>query len=108
MKRLALAAAISAAMVAPAFAQDSTGIAIMHFNMDEDSQSDVRMVPAGDIVTVDLDETATLSDIFSRLNMDEDSVADMRGGNGVTIVMTDPSRAADIFAMLMEASREDE
>ena len=110
MKTLIYAAAASLALAAPVMAQsDATSFAIMHFNMDEDSDMNIRMIPAGDAQTVDITDDQTLLDIYRRFNMDYDSMADVRGdGPGVTIIMNDPSRADEIFARLRAESLEDE
>lgn len=111
MKKIALAAAVATAFAAPAFADGhTTGFAIMHFNMDQDSSGDRSMVPAGMVNTSDLNAGTTLAEVFGRLNMDADSMMSETGTNpnGVTIIMSDPSRAADIFRRLMAESAMDE
>jgi len=111
MKKLFAAAALAtAALTAPAFADGHTqSFAIMHFNMDQDSASDRRMVPSG-LMQVELTPGSTLKDVFNHLNMDADRAMDVSGtgAGGVTILMRDPTMAADIFRRLMEESREDE
>lgn len=110
MKHLALAAATAMAFVAPAFADGhSSSFAIMHFNMQEDDANDRRMVPTG-LTQVDLTPGSTLSDVFGHLNMDADVSMNVAGSGatGVTIIMSDPGLAADIFARLMAESAENE
>lgn len=110
MKRLALAATLAAtAFAAPAFADGhTTQFAIMHFNMDADSTGDRRMTPTG-LTTVDLSAGSTLADVFAHLNMDADTSMDVTGdGPGVTIVMSDPAHAAEIFRRLMAESMGDD
>jgi len=110
MKALIYAAAASLALAAPAMAQsDATNFAIMHFNMDEDSNMNIRMIPSGDAQIVDITDDQTLLDIYRLFNMDVDSMSDLRGqGDGVTVIMTDPTRAQEIFARLRAESAEDE
>ncbi len=109
MKTLAVAAAFAATMTVPAFAQDAASFAVMHFNMDQDTANEMRMVPMGDgPVVVDLAAGSTLAEIFGHLNMDADRMSDLRGEGGVTIIMSDPGAAADIFALIMRESRDDE
>lgn len=110
MKTLIYAAAASLALAAPAMAQsDATNFAIMHFNMDEDSNMNIRMIPSGDAQIVDITDDQTLLDVYSHFNMDVDSMSDLRGqGEGVTVIMTDPTRAQEIFARLRAESAEDE
>lgn len=110
MKRLALAAALAVtSFAAPAFADGhTTQFAIMHFNMDADNLGDRRMTPTG-LMTVDLQPGSTLSEVFSHLNMDADRAMDVSGdGAGVTIVMSDPAHAAEIFRRLMAESMGDD
>ncbi len=108
MKRFAIAAAVAASLAAPAFAQDTTSFAIMHFNMDADSAGDVRMVPQT-LRTIELTPGSTIGDVISHLDMDADSFMDVSGDTGgVTILSSSPAHAAEIFARLMEESREDE
>lgn len=111
MKRLALAATLAAtAFAAPAFADGhTTQFAIMHFNMDADSRDDIVMSPQGDSVMADLEMGTTLSEVFQHLNMSADTMGDITGQSGtVTILMSDPTYAAEIFRRLMEESREDD
>lgn len=108
MKSIILATLASAALTAPAFAQSTTDFAIMHFNMDADTPSDIRMVPQGPIREMQLEDGTTLMQVFDQFNMDADTLADMRGGNGVTVIMGDPSNATEIFRRIMAESQEDE
>lgn len=109
MKSIMYAAVASLAFAAPVFAQsDHVRFAIMHFNMDADNASEMRMVPMGDAQVVDLNDNATLLEVFNHFNMDADSLSDVRGQAGVTVIMGDPSYAAEIFERLMEESRENE
>lgn len=106
MKSLALATALAASLAIPAVAQDHASVAIMHFNMDEDTPGEMHMVPMG-MTTVQLSDNATLSEVFQHLNMDENPI-ETAGSNGVTIIMSDPAHAADVFRMLLEESRGDD
>lgn len=111
MKKLALAAALALPLAAPALADGhTTGFAIMHFNMDADSAGDVQLVPMGMMTQVPLTPGTTLADVFGHLNMDADSQMDVsgQGAGGVTIVMRDPTHAAEIFRRLAAESRENE
>ena len=110
MKRLALATALVATLAVPAFAQSqSSGFAVMHFNMFADNASELQMVPTGDApVSMQLVPGSTLAQVFAELNMDADAAMDLQGQAGVTIIMSDPTHAAEIFRRLMEASREDD
>lgn len=112
MKALMYAAAASLALTAPVMAQsnsDARNFAIMHFNMDEDSNMNVRMIPTGDAQIVDITDEQTLLDIYRHFNMDADSMADVRGlGAGVTIIMSDPTYADEIFNRLRAESLSDE
>jgi len=108
MKRFAYAAALASLLAVPAFAQSTTEFAIMHFNMDADNAGDMRMAPMG-LTTVELSSNSSLAEVFDHLNMDADNMMDVAGqGGGVTIIMSDPSHASDIFMRLMEESSEDE
>lgn len=111
MKRLALAATLAAtAFAAPAFADGhTTQFAIMHFNMDADNADQFVMLPQGETAMADLEMGTTLAQVFQRLNLSADTMGDVRGANGsVTILMSDPTHAAEIFRRLMEESREDD
>lgn len=106
MKRLALAATLAAtAFAAPAFADGhTTQFAIMHFNMSADNSSEVIMLPQGDSVMADLAMGTTLAEVFAQLNMSAENMSELTGQAGtVTILMSDPTHAADIFARLMAA-----
>lgn len=111
MKRLALAATLAAtAFAAPAFADGhSTQFAIMHFNMDADNSSQLIMQPQGDTVMADLQMGTTLADVFAELNMSADNMGEIAGQNGtVTILMSDPTYAAEIFRRLAAESAGDD
>lgn len=111
MKKFALAAAAAAMVAAPAIADESgRSFAIMHFNMDEDSADEMRMVPEGNPIIVDLGRDTSLAEIFAQFNMQEDMFTSQRGqgANGVTIIMSDPGFAADVFEMIRAESLEDE
>ncbi|WP_224816547.1 hypothetical protein [Hasllibacter sp. MH4015] len=110
MKRLALATALIASVAAPAFADGhTTAFAIMHFNMSEDSASDRRMVPVGELMMADLTMDSTLSDVFRQLNMSVETMSDLRGETGfVTVIASDPAHGAEIFERLRLQSLEDE
>jgi hypothetical protein len=105
MKRLALATAITAALAAPAFADShAASFAVMHFNMFADNASELLMEPAGDgPVTMQLVPGSTLAEVFAQLNMDADVAMDVSGQTGVTIIMSDPAHAEEIFRRLMRA-----
>jgi len=108
MKKLALALAATAVMGAPAIAQDTTDFAIMHFNMDVDNLGDIRMTPASAPMMADLSSATTISDVLQHFNMDADSFSELEGQSGVTIIMSDPTQAAEIFRRLRAESQEDE
>ncbi|MBL4627219.1 MAG: hypothetical protein JKY00_04160 [Roseicyclus sp.] len=105
MKRLAIAAALAASFAAPAFADGhTTNFAIMHLNMSAENESELIMVPQGDIMMADLEMGSTLADVFRQLNLSAETMADLRGqGETVTIIMSDPTYAAEIFRRLMDA-----
>ncbi|MEX3017418.1 hypothetical protein [Gymnodinialimonas hymeniacidonis] len=104
MKTLALATALAASIAAPAFAQDSTQFAIMHFNMSLDNAQEMRMVPSGEIMMADLGMGSTLGDVFSQLNLTAENMTELRGtGETVTVIASDPAHAAAIFERLMAA-----
>ena len=106
MKRLALAATLAAtAFAAPAFADGhTTQFAIMHFNMDADGADQITMLPQGETAMADLQMGTTLTEVFTHLNMDADSLSALTGQAGtVTILMSDPTYAAEIFQRLMAA-----
>ncbi|SFJ79063.1 hypothetical protein [Jannaschia pohangensis] len=106
----ATAAFATAVLAVPAFAEGHTqSFAIMHFNMGQDSPSDRRMVPTG-LTQVELTPGSTLSDVFNHLNMDADRAMDVTGtgAGGVTILLSDPTMAAEIFRRLMAKSQENE
>ena len=105
MKRFALAAALATSFVAPAFADGhTTQLAIMHFNLSEDTTREFIMTPSGDIMMADLGMGSTLGDVFSQLNLSAESMSDLRGeGETVTIIASDPAHAAEIFQRLMAA-----
>lgn len=107
MKKLALMAAMTLALGAPAFAQSSTDIAIMHFNMDKDRTSDLRM-SSGEVVMVDSTDSEALAQALANFNLSEDSLTDMRGLDGVTVIMSDPKFAAEVFRRIMAESAENE
>ena len=108
MKKLVLALAATAALAAPAFAQSTTDFAIMHFNMDASSGSDIRMSPASAPMMADLSVNTTIADVLAHFNMDADSFSQLQGQSGVTIIMSDPAHAAEIFRRLQAESLEDE
>lgn len=108
MKSIILATLASAALAAPAFAQSTTDFAIMHFNMDADTPSDIRMLPQGPIRTMMLEDGTTLMQVYEQFNLDADTLADIRGQNGVTVIMSDPSHAAEIFRRLKAEGMSDE
>ncbi|MEM7722567.1 MAG: hypothetical protein AAF376_09350 [Pseudomonadota bacterium] len=111
MKKFALAAAAAALVAGPALADEANrSFAIMHFNMDEDSADEMRMVPEGNPIIVDLGADTSLAELFAQFNMQEDMFDAQRGqgANGVTIIMSDPGAAADVFAMIRAESAEDE
>ena len=106
MKRLALAATLAAtSFAAPAFADGhTTEFAILHLNMSAENQSELIMVPQGDITMADLGMGSTLADVFSHLNLSAENMSELRGqGDTVTVIMSDPAHAAEIFRRLMEA-----
>lgn len=105
MKRLALATTAVVALAAPVFADaHSSSFAVMHFNMSTESASDIVMVPSGDIMMADLTMGSTLAEVFRILNMSVENMSDLVGeGDTVTIIMSNPTHAQDIFDMLMEA-----
>jgi hypothetical protein len=108
MKMLTAAAIAAALLAGPVFAQSSTDFAIMHFNMDADSAGDIRMSPSNAPMMVDLGEDTTLAQVLAHFNMDANSAGDLRGQQGVTIIMSDPTYAAEIFARLRAESLMDE
>lgn len=111
MKTFAIAAALAASITAPVFADGHTlGFAVMHFNMDQDSPGERSLIPMGMMNNVQLTPGSTLAEVFSHLNMDADTQMDATGAGtgGVTIIMRDPTRAAEIFRRLAEESREDD
>ncbi len=108
MKSLAIAASVAAFLSVPAFAQSTTDFAIMHFNMDADNQGEIIMTPASEPMMADLSMNTTLAEVLEHFNMDIESMSDLRGTNGVTIIMSDPGAAAEIFARLRAESAEDE
>lgn len=106
MKRLALAATLAASTIAaPAFADGhSSQFAIMHFNLSADTASEVIMSPSGNITMSDLTMGTTLADVFQQLNLSADNMAELAGESGtVTILMSDPTHAGEIFRLLMAA-----
>lgn len=101
MKKFALTCAAVLALAAPAFAQSTTEIAIMHFNMDAESSGDIRM-HSGEIVMIDSSDNAALAEALERFNMSADSDSDLRGLDGVTVIVPNQSNAAaEIFRRLM-------
>lgn len=108
MKKLAMALAATALLGAPAFAQSTTDFAIMHFNMDVDNLGGVRMTPASAPMMADLSSATTIADVLEHFNMDADSFSELQGQSGVTIIMSDPTQAAEIFRRLRAESAEDE
>lgn len=105
MKRLAIATALATAFAAPAFADGHTNsFAVMHFNMFADNASELIMEPAGDgPVTMQLVPGSTLAQVFAELNMDADNAMNVSGQDGVTIIMSNPTYAAEIFRRLQLA-----
>lgn len=107
MKKLALACIAALAFAAPAAAQSTTDIAILHFNMDADSPSDLRM-SSGEVLMVDSTDTAALQEALDNFNMSADRLSDTRGSGGVTVIMSDPKFAGEIFRRIMAESAENE
>ena len=101
MKKLVFAAAATFALATQAPAQSSTEIAIMHFNMSVDSQSDIRM-SSGEITMVDAGDSEALAAALANINMSADGQGDLRGLDGVTVIVPNHSnQAAEIFRRLM-------
>lgn len=100
--------ALSLMMAAPAYSQSALDFAIMHFNMDVDSRGEFVMVPSSQPMMVDLSENTTLAEVLEHFNMSIDSEGELSGQNGVTVFMSDPTYAAEIFERLRAESRSDE
>ncbi|QXT38753.1 hypothetical protein [Gymnodinialimonas ceratoperidinii] len=102
MKKIALIAALTAAIAAPVAAQStSTAFAIAHFNASADSASEVVDFRGNENVKqVSTDGTSTLAQTFSVLNQSADTPADVTGTNGATVVSGGPAYGADIFDRL--------
>jgi hypothetical protein len=107
MKILAPFAA-SLMMAAPAFSQSSTDFAIMHFNMSADNRDEIIMTPASEGMMVDIGPDTTISEVLEHFNMDEDMTLERSGRSGVTVFMSDPTYASEIFERLRAESLEDE
>lgn len=105
MKRLALATALATSLAAPAFAEGhTTAFAILHFNMSADNTGEIIMDPRSDIMMADLTMGSTLSEVFRILNLDADNMSELRGqGDTVTVIMSNPSFATDVFERLRAA-----
>ncbi len=108
MKTIAITLAALALSGASAFAQSSTEFAIMHFNMDADNRDEIIMTPSSEPMMADLSEETTIGEVLDHFNMDVDSTLMQAGRSGVTIIMSDPTHAAEIFERLRAESLEDE
>jgi|SRR6056297_330073 len=108
MMKIYIPLAVSLMMTVPAYAQSALEFAIMHFNMDADSAGDITMVPSSQPMMVDLSENTTLAEVLEHFNMSIDSQSDRAGQNGVTVFMSDPTYAAEIFERLRAESLSDE
>jgi hypothetical protein len=108
MKRIMLTLAALTLSGTAAFSQSSTEFAIMHFNMDADSRDEIIMTPSSEPMMADLNEETTIAEVLEHFNMDEDMALEQAGRSGVTIIMSEPTYASEIFERLRAESREDE
>lgn len=80
----------------------------MHFNMSAMGNNEFIM-SADEGTMIMLDENTTLAEAISRFNSSEDSAGDRVGDTGtVTVFMSDPTYAAEIFERLRDETMGDE
>ncbi len=110
MKKIALITALVTSIAAPAFAQSALDVAVENHNMSANRQSDLIMVPNGELTlgtTVSTRGNAARARAIAVHNASADSVGDRIDGRFVTTFSNTPAHAADIFAEIAAQARED-
>jgi hypothetical protein len=95
----ALAAAVAATLAAPAFAQNSLGFAVEHFNESIDSVNERIDGPVLGTTVSSMRDNAICTAIGLR-NGSIDSVNERVNGDTVTLFSGEPAHAAEIFERL--------
>jgi hypothetical protein len=98
-----VAAALAAAVAAPAIAADTTDFAIQHFNQSADASSDrISVGPNGPVLgtTVSSMGDTAIGAAVTHFNASLDSAGDRVNKDTVTVFSGGPAYAADIFEQL--------